>query len=397
MIQLSDRVKNICPSQTLAITSQVLKMRAEGKKIISFGAGEPDFDTPTNIREEAIKAIKSGFTHYTTDSGIPELKNAVIDKLKRDQGLSYHAKQILISNGAKHSLYNALMALCNPGDEVLLPTPCWVSYTEQIKLAQAKPVFIETKQENQFELTAELVQKSITDRTKILLLNTPNNPTGAVYNPEELKKIAEILVKKDIYCISDEIYEKLVYDDAEHVSIASFGPEIKEKVILINGMSKSYAMTGWRIGYTAGPEEIIFGMSKLQGHCTSNANSIAQKASVEGLEGNQDSIESMRTEFDRRRRFMVQALSQIKGFQCDMPKGAFYAFPNITQLFNSGLTLNKKEIKSSLELADFILSKAEVAVVPGVAFEAEGYLRLSYATSMPQIEEGMKRLEKLFQ
>jgi len=393
---LSERIENIMPSQTLAITAQVLKMKAEGKKIISFGAGEPDFDTPANIQDEAIKAIRGGFTHYTAASGIPELKKAVIEKLKRDHGLHYQVSEIIISNGAKHCLYNALMALCNPGDEVLLPIPCWVSYTEQIKLAQAKPVFIPTNQENQFQLSAKQLEKSITGKTRVLLLNTPHNPTGAVYNPEELKNIAKILVENDIYCISDEIYEKLVYDEAKHLSIASLGSDIKERVILINGVSKSYAMTGWRIGYAAGPEEIVSGMSKFQGHCTSNANSIAQKASVEALIGNQDSIGYMRGEFDKRRTRIIDHLNEIKGFQCDMPKGAFYAFPNIKKLLNNGIVFNGQEIKSSLQLTEFILNKGEVAVVPGSAFEAEGYLRLSYATSMPEIEEGMNRLKKLF-
>ena len=393
---LSERIENIMPSQTLAITAQVLKMKAEGKKIISFGAGEPDFDTPANIQEEAIKAIRGGFTHYTTSSGIPELKKAVIEKLKRDHGLYYKVSEIIISNGAKHCLYNTLMSLCNPGDEVLLPTPCWVSYTEQIKLAQAKPVFIPTNQENQFQLSAKQLEKSITDKTRVLLLNTPNNPTGSVYDFEELKKIAKILVENDIYCISDEIYEKLVYDEAKHLSIASLGSDIKERVILINGVSKSYAMTGWRIGYAAGPEEIVSGMSKFQDHCTSNAYSVAQKASVEALIGNQDSIEYMQGEFDKRRKRIIDHLNEIKGFQCDMPKGAFYAFPNIKKLLNNGIIFNGQEINSSLQLAEFILNKAEVAVVPGSAFEAEGYLRLSYATSMPEIEEGMNRLKKLF-
>jgi len=393
---LSERIKNIQASQTLAITAQVLKMKADGKKIISFGAGEPDFNTPNNIQGEAIKAIKDGFSHYTSASGIPELKKAVIEKLSRDQGIHYNTHQIIISNGAKHCLYNALMALCNPGDEVLLPTPCWVSYTEQIKLAQAKPVFITTSQENQFQLSAKQLENSITDKTRVLLINTPNNPTGAVYNEEELQKIADILVKKDIYCISDEIYEKLVYDNEKHFSIASLDPNIKEKVILINGVSKSYAMTGWRIGYAAGPEEIISGMSKFQGHCTSNANSIAQKASVEALAGDQESIKHMHDEFDKRRKFTVKELNKINGFSCDMPKGAFYAFPNISKLFNTGILYHGEEIKDSLQLANYILSEAEVAVVPGSAFEAEGYLRLSYANSMPEIEEGLNRLKKLF-
>ncbi len=393
---LSERIKNIAPSQTLAITAQVLKMKAEGKNIISFGAGEPDFDTPDNIREKAIEAIRGGFTHYTTDSGIQELKQAVTEKLKKDNGIEYKTSEVLISNGAKHSLYNALMALCNPGDEVLLPTPCWVSYTEQIKLAQARPVFIPTSQKEQFQLTARQLEKCITDKTKLLLLNTPNNPTGSVYNLAELEKITDLLIQKDIYCISDEIYEKLVYDEAKHISIASLGSEIKKRVILVNGVSKSYAMTGWRIGYAAGPAEIISGMAKLQGHCTSNANSIAQKASVEALTGDQSSITKMHDEFDQRRKFMVNRLNEIKGIQCDLPKGAFYAFPNVANILNAGIIFNGEEITTSLQLADYILNKVEVAVVPGSAFEAEGYLRLSYATSISEIEEGLKRLKKLF-
>jgi aspartate aminotransferase len=393
---LSERIQNIHASQTLAITAQVLKMKAEGKKVISFGAGEPDFNTPVNIQEEAIKAIQDGFTHYTTSSGINELKKAIIEKINRDQNISYDISQIIVSNGAKHCIYNTLMTICNPGDEVILPTPCWVSYTEQIKLAQAKPIFIQTNPNNQFQLSALEIEKRITDKTKAVLLNTPNNPTGSVYSKEELQKIGNLLVDNDIYCISDEIYEKLVYDNSRHYSIASFGEKIKDKVILINGVSKSYAMTGWRIGYAAGPKDVISGMSKFQGHCTSNANSIAQKASVEALIGNQDSIEYMRNEFDKRRKYIVQELNKINGFSCDMPKGAFYAFPNIKELLNAGITYKDKEINNSLELTNYILNESEVAVVPGSAFEAEGYLRMSYATSMQDIEEGINRLKRLF-
>lgn len=393
---LSERIQNIHTSQTLAITAQVLKMRTEGKKVISFGAGEPDFDTPGNIQEEAIKAIEDGFTHYTASSGINELKKAVIEKISRDQNITYDINEIIISNGAKHCLYNSLMTICNPGDEVLLPIPCWVSYTEQIKLAQAKPVFIKTSPDNQFQLSASDIEKGITDRTKAVLLNTPNNPTGSVYSKEELQKIGDILIENDIYCISDEIYEKLVYDNAKHYSIASFGEKIKDKVILINGVSKSYAMTGWRIGYAAGSKDIISGMSKFQGHCTSNPNSIAQKASVEALIGNQDSIEYMRNEFDKRRKYIVQELNKINGFSCAKPKGAFYVFPDISKLLNAGISYDNKKITSSLELANYILGESEVAVVPGSAFEAEGYLRMSYATSMQDIEEGISRLKRLF-
>ncbi|MDD2352650.1 MAG: pyridoxal phosphate-dependent aminotransferase [Atribacterota bacterium] len=393
---LSERINNIKASQTLAINAQILRMKDEGKKIISFGAGEPDFSTPQNIQKAAIKAIKDGFTHYTTSSGIIELKKAIIKKLKLDNNLNYDVNEIIISNGAKHSLYNTLMTLCNPGDEVILPTPCWVSYAEQIKLAQAKPIFVKTNPISQFQVLIKEIEKNITNKTKAILLNSPNNPTGAVYSKEDLQKIGNLLVKKDIYCISDEVYEKLVYDDSEHVSIASLGSNIKSRVILINGVSKTYAMTGWRIGYAAGPKEVIAGMNKLQGQCTSNANSIAQKASVEALVGNQESIKYMRNEFDKRRKYIVKELNSINGFSCDLPKGAFYVFPNIKKLLNAGIVFNDMVIKDSLQLADYILNKVEVAVVPGSAFESEGYLRLSYATSMQDIEEGMKRLKDLF-
>lgn len=393
---LSERINNIKASQTLAINAQILRMKDEGKKIISFGAGEPDFSTPQNIQKAAIKAIKDGFTHYTTSSGIIELKKAIIKKLKLDNNLNYDVNEIIISNGAKHSLYNTLMTLCNPGDEVILPTPCWVSYAEQIKLAQAKPIFVKTNPISQFQVLIKEIEKNITNKTKAILLNSPNNPTGAVYSKEDLQKIGNLLVKKDIYCISDEVYEKLVYDDSEHVSIASLGSNIKSRVILINGVSKTYAMTGWRIGYAAGPKEVIVGMNKLQGQCTSNANSIAQKASVEALVGNQESIKYMRNEFGKRRKYIVKELNSINGFSCDLPKGAFYVFPNIKKLLNAGIVFNDMVIKDSLQLADYILNKVEVAVVPGSAFESEGYLRLSYATSMQDIEEGMKRLKDLF-
>jgi aspartate aminotransferase len=392
---ISNRVKSINPSQTLAITAQALKMKQEGKKVISFAAGEPDFDTPKNIKEEAIAAIKQGFTHYTANSGIIELKKAVIEKLKKDNKVEYKPAEIIISNGAKQCLFNALLTVCNPEDEVLLPTPCWVSYTEQIKFAQAVPIFIDTYQEDAFKLSAAQVEEKISSKTKLLILNSPNNPTGAVYEVEELKKIAQLLVKYDIYCICDEIYEKLIYDEAEHFTIASLSKEVKAKTIIINGVSKSYAMTGWRIGYAAGPEDIISGMGKIQGHSTSNPNSIAQKASVEALNGRQETIEEMRREFDQRRKYMVEKLNQIKGVSCLKPSGAFYAFPNVSKILEKGVKYNGKRIINSFDLADFILKEAEVALIPGSAFEAEGYLRLSYATSMEDIKEGLDRIENI--
>lgn len=392
---ISDRVRNITPSQTLAITAQALKMKREGKKVISFAAGEPDFDTPENIKKEAVSAIKNGFTKYTASSGIIELKEAIIEKLKKDNYVEYKTSEIIISNGAKQCLFNAILTLCNPGDEVLLPTPCWVSYTEQIKFAQAVPIFIKTNQEEDFKLLAAQVEEKISPRTKLLILNSPNNPTGAVYEPEELKKIAQLLLKYNIYCLCDEIYEKLIYDNAKHLTIASLSKEVKEKIIIINGVSKSYAMTGWRIGYAAGPEEIISGMSKIQGHSTSNPNSIAQKASVEALLGRQETIEAMRKAFDERRKYMIERLNKIEGVSCFAPSGAFYAFPNVSKILKKGIEYNGKKIDNSFDLSNFILQEAEVALIPGSAFEAEGYLRLSYAASLEDIKEGLGRIENI--
>ena len=392
---ISERVKNINPSQTLSITAEALKMKREGKKVISFAAGEPDFDTPENIKEKAISAIREGFTHYTTNSGIIELKEAILEKFKKDNKVEYKTSEIIVSSGAKQCLFNTILTICDPGDEVLLPTPCWVSYTEQIKFAGAVPVFINTYQEEEFKLSAAQVEEKITPRTKLLILNSPNNPTGAVYEQEELKKIAQLLLKYNIYCICDEIYEKLVYDNVKHLSLASLSDEIKEKVITINGVSKSYAMTGWRIGYAAGPEEIVQGMSKIQGHSTSNANSIAQKASVEALNGKQDTIEEMRKSFDERRKYMVKRLNDIEGISCIRPAGAFYAFPNVSRILERGIEYNGKRVSNSFDLSNFILKEAEVALIPGSAFEAEDYLRLSYAASLEDIKEGLDRIEKI--
>ena len=394
-MSISERVKNINPSQTLAITAQALKMKREGKKVISFAAGEPDFNTPENIKEKAISAVKEGFTHYTTSSGIIELKEAIAEKLKKDNKIDYKTSEIIVSTGAKQCLFNAILTICNPGDEVLLPTPCWVSYTEQIKFAQAIPVFIPTFYREAFKLNAQQVEEKITPQTKLIILNSPNNPTGAVYDLEELKKIARLLLKYNIYCICDEIYEKLIYDQAKHLSMASLSDEVKDKIITINGVSKSYAMTGWRIGYAAGPEEIIKGMSKIQGHSTSNPNSIAQKASVEALIGRQDTIEEMRKEFNRRREYIITRLNKIEGISCLMPPGAFYAFPDVNKILEKGIEYNGNKIKNSFDLSNFILKEAEVALIPGIAFEAEGYLRLSYATSLEDIKEGLNRIENL--
>jgi len=392
---ISDLVKNINPSQTLAITAQALKMKQEGKKVISFGAGEPDYDTPQNIKEEAITAIKNGFSHYTTSSGIIELKEAIVEKFKKDNKIDYKTSEIIVSTGAKQCLFNAILTICNPGDDVLLPVPRWVSYTEQIKMAQAVPVFVPTYYKDGFNLNAAQIEEKITSKTKLIILNSPNNPTGAVYDKNELEKIAQLCVEHDIYCISDEIYEKLIYDNAKHFSMASFGNEIKKKIMTINGVSKSYAMTGWRIGYAAGPEDIIKGMSKIQGHSTSNPNSIAQKASVEALIGKQDTIEEMRKAFDERRKYMISRLNKINGFSCSVPSGAFYAFPDVKKVLARNIQYQNRVIQTSFDLSDYMLNEAEVAVVPGIAFEAEGYLRISYANSLEDIKEGLNRIEKL--
>jgi len=297
----------------------------------------------------------------------------------------------MVSTVAKQCLFNALLTICNPGDEVLLPIPCWVSYTEQIKFTQAVPVFVPTHYHEAFKLNAKQVEEKITPRTKLIILNSPNNPTRAVYDSEELKKIAQLLLKYNIYCICDEIYGKLIYNEAKHLSMASLSDKVKEKIITINGVSKSYAMTGWRIGYAAGLEEIIKGMSKIQGHSTSNPNSIAQKASLEALRGKQDMIEKMRKELDKRRQYIVTRLNEIKGISCLMPPGAFYAFPNVNGILKREIKYKGNIIKNSFDLSNYILKEAEVAIVPGIAFEAEGYLRISYATSMENIKEGLDR------
>ena len=388
---ISERVKNINPSQTLAITAQALKMKQEGKKVISFAAGEPDFGTPENIREKAISAIREGFSHYTVSSGIIELKEAILEKLKKDNEVEYKTSEIIVSNGAKQCLFNTILTICNPGDQVLLPTPCWVSYTEQIRFAGAVPIFINTFQEEGFKLSAAQVEEKITSRTKLLILNSPNNPTGAVYEQEELKKIAQLLLKYNIYCICDEIYEKLVYDNAKHLSIASLSDEIKEKIITINGVSKSYAMTGWRLGYSAAAKEITQAMIKIQGHSTSNANSVAQMAALEALSGSQDSVIDMCDEFKKRREFVVGSLKSIEGIRCNSPTGAFYAFPNIESYF--GKQYKNYTINTSFNMVEYLLDEAHVAVVQGSAFNAEGYIRICFAASMDELVEGMERVK----
>lgn len=390
---LSKRALEISPSLTLEITDKAQKMRKSGIDIIGFGAGEPDFDTPENIQQAGIEAIKTGKTRYTAASGIPELKTAICEKLKRDNNLEYDNTNILVSSGAKHSIFNAFYAVLNEGDEVIIPVPYWVSYPEFIKVVGGVPVLVKTKESNDFKYTKECLEKAITDKTKVIVLNSPSNPTGTVYTRTELEMIAEIAVKNNIFIISDEIYEKLVYDGEEHISIASLNEDIKKLTIVINGMSKAFAMTGWRIGYAAAESEIIKVMSNIQSHTTSNASSISQYASVEGLNGDQSVICDMIKEFDKRRIYMADRVNKINYLSCNMPKGAFYVMANITEA--KGKTIRGHKIENSLDFTSLLLEEAKVAVVPGIAFGDDDYVRLSYATSMENIEKGLDRIEKV--
>jgi len=362
-LELSKRVQAIKPSPTLAVTARAAKLKAEGKDIIGLGAGEPDFDTPQHIKDAAIAAINRGFTKYTAVGGTPSLKQAVITKFKRDNGLDYTAKQILVSCGGKQSFFNLALAVINPGDEVIIPAPYWVSYPVMVAISGAKPVIINGREENGFKITPDEFEDAITPATKAIVINSPSNPTGAAYLPEELKAIADMAVKKGVFIISDEIYEKLCYDNHPFISMASFSDEIKRQTIVLNGVSKTYSMTGWRIGYAAGPKELIKAMTNIQSQSTSNPTSISQKAAVEALNGPQDTVEEMRVEFDKRRKAMVNNLNAIKGIRCMLPPGSFYVFPNIAKLLKK--RFNGKAINSSADLAEFLLEVAEVAVVPG--------------------------------
>jgi aspartate aminotransferase len=389
---LSSRARSLKPSPTLAINAKAKAMQAQGIRVVSFGAGEPDFDTPGNIKRTAIKAIEDGFTKYTAVGGIDELKDAVIQKFQRDNQLTYKRPQILISCGGKHSFYNLAQALFDRGDEVIIPAPYWVSYPPMVALAEAKPVILETREEDGFKVTPENLKKAITSRTKALVLNSPSNPTGSAYTKKELEEIAEITLSHGFFVISDEIYEKIVYNGFEFRSIASLGEAIKNRTIIVHGVAKTYAMTGWRIGYTAGPEEIISAMSNIQSQSTSNPTSISQKASVEALIGPQEEVKKMVSAFSHRRNYIVDRLNEIPGVSCFKPIGAFYVFPNFSEYY--GRSHQGKKINNSTELADYLLDVAKVAVVPGIEFGADPFERLSYATSMEDIQEGIARIEE---
>jgi len=392
MFILSSRARGLKPSPTLAINAKAKSMQAQGIKVVSFGAGEPDFDTPENIKRAAIKAIQEGFTKYTAVGGIDELKDAIIQKLKRDNQLTYKRSEVLVSCGGKHSFYNLAQALFDQGDEVIIPAPYWVSYPPMVLLAGAAPVIIGTREEDNFKITPEGLKRAITPKTKALVLNSPSNPTGSAYTKKDLERIAEIAISSNFFVISDEIYEKIVYDGFEFRSIASLGEEIRKRTIIVHGVAKTYAMTGWRIGYTAGPEEIISAMNNIQSQSTSNPTSISQKASVEALIGSQDEVKKMVSAFAQRRNYIVDRLNEIEGVSCYKPIGAFYVFPNFSHYY--GRTYQGKKINNSTDLADFFLDVARVAVVPGVEFGADPFERLSYATSMEDIREGTDRIEE---
>jgi len=392
LIKLATRAQSLKPSATLAITAKAKELKAQGVDVIGFGAGEPDFDTPENIKSRAIEAIRCGFTKYTVVSGIDELKEAIIKRLEEDYGLRYEKSEISVACGAKHSLYNLAQVLFEEGDEVIIPSPYWVSYPEQVKLAGATPVIIETNELEGFKIDPARLRDAITPSAKALILNYPSNPTGATYDEAELREIAGIALDAGLVIISDEIYDKIIYGDTVHTPVAALSDEIKRSTMLVNGVSKTYSMTGWRIGFAAGDSGVIGAVNKLQGQCTSNPASISQAASVEAFGGDQSVVREMVAEFEKRRGYIVGRLNSISGISCFEPRGAFYVFPNVAEFY--GKRYNSKQINGSLDFTEFLLNTAKVAVVPGIAFGADGYVRISYATSMENIEKGMDRIEE---
>ena len=381
--KISKRAASLSPSLTLAIDAKAKAMKAAGEDVVGFGAGEPDFDTPQHIKDAAAKALAAGFTKYTPSSGIPELREAIAAKFKRENGLDYKPSQVIVSCGGKHSCYNVILATCEEGDEVIIPAPYWLSYPEMVKLASAKPVIIETTDKTEFKMTPEQLRAAITPRTRLLVLNSPSNPTGSVYTPEEIKAIGDICLEKGVLIMSDEIYEHLLYDGAVVKSVASFSPAHKDITIIVHGFAKAWSMTGWRLGFLAAPEPIAKAIDAVQSHSTSNPTSFAQKGGVAALTGPQDHLKTWLAEFDKRRTYAWNKLNSIPGISCVNSKGAFYLFPNISKL--------------GLKSADFcakLLEAEKVAAVPGIAFGADDYIRLSYATGMANIEKGLDRLDK---
>ena len=393
-LYISEKAKSISASPTLAIDSKFKQMKQQGIPVVGFGAGEPDFNTPDHIKNAGIEAIKNNITRYTPASGTLELKQAICEKMKKDTGLSYTPANVIVSNGGKHALTNIFMAILNPGDEVIIPAPFWVSYPEMVKMADGKPVYIDTTEENNFKFTVDQLAAACSDKTRALVLNSPSNPTGMAYTREEMEKIAAFAVKQGIYVIFDEIYEKLLYE-GEHVNIATLGDEIRKQTIIVNGMAKTYAMTGWRIGYVVAEEPLIKAMSNMQSHATSNPNSIAQAASVEAILGDQSMIEVMKKEYRTRRDYMVERINSIEGLSCQCPQGAFYIFMNVKKVL--GKEHYGKMIHTANDLCQDILERALVAMVPSEGFGIDGYVRLSYATSMEVITTGLDRIEEYLQ
>jgi aspartate aminotransferase len=381
-MEISERAAQLTPSLTLSIDSKAKAMKAEGLDVCGFGAGEPDSDTPEHIKRAAIEALEAGFTKYTPNAGIPELRQAIADKLAADNGLNYRAGQIVVSNGAKHACYNAILATCQPGDEVIIPAPYWVSYPDMVRLVGAEPVIVPTSERNAWKMRPEDFENAMTPRTKMLIMNSPGNPTGSVYTREELEAIVNVAAEEDIYVLSDEIYEKLVYDDAKHVSIGSLSKEAYDLTITVNGFSKSYAMTGWRLGYLAAPDAVARAVDSIQSHTSSNPSSFSQYGALAALKGDQQPLADMREEFEMRRNYMFDRVSKISNVTAVKPQGAFYILVNISQL---GLT--------SQNFADRLLSKANVAVVPGAAFGDDRTVRFSYATSLDVIKKGLDRFQ----
>ena len=391
-MQLSKKAGNISPSITLEITAKANELKSKGIDVVSFGAGEPDFNTPENIIEAAIRAMKDGKTKYTPASGILQLKETICKKFKSDNNLEYKPSQIIVSTGAKQSLANTFMAILNPGDEVLIPIPYWVSYPELVKLADGVPIFVKTHEKDNYKYTIESLSSALTSKTKVILLNSPNNPTGTIYTKEELIEIAEFAKENDLIIVSDEIYEKLIYDGNEHISIASLSKDAYERTIVINGVSKTYSMTGWRLGYAAASEEIVKHMTSIQSHMTSNVNTIAQYAAIEALNGPVEDLNKMVKEFESRRNFMEEKLNKLDEISIIRPSGAFYIMVNISKYLNT--SFNGQDVKNSIDFSKALLEEENVAVIPGSGFGLDNYIRLSYATSKEIIEKGIDRISK---
>ena len=392
MLSLSQRGQKVAPSSTLAITAKINAMQAEGIDIVKFAAGEPDFDTPEYIKDAAIKALKNGFTKYTPVPGIAELRESIAEKFKRDNDLVYSPSQVIVSCGAKHSIYNILQAICDPGDEIVFAAPYWVSYPEIVKLADATPVVVETTADQNFCMMPEQIESVLSDKTKAVIISSPSNPTGTVYDAATLARIGELALKHQFYVISDEIYEALLYDNLKHQSVASLDEAVKAITFVVNGVSKAYSMTGWRIGYAAGPEKAIQAMSRIQSHSTSNPTSIAQIGALTALTATQEAVDEMRRAFEERRNVICQRFDDIEGITYAKPQGAFYIFPDVSAHY--GRNLNGEIVNGSADMTAYLLDKAGVGVIPGRESGADNHLRLSFATSLEEINRGLDRIKE---